>query len=163
MLGQRYAQKLNLIRKDFTFSKGALLTAAGALALLLLLVLVVQRPSVSAPLGGADPQAMQAYAARLNGLAHAHALREAQRARALAAETARWNGLAAAYGHPVAPQGMRPHPNDVMGAYYAAQAIRLSLETGRPDLMPTCLLPQTRALLPSIGDNLWRTQIGPCD
>ncbi len=162
MLGQHYAKKLNLIRKDLTFSKGALLTAAGALALLLV-VLVVQRPSVSAPLGGADSQAMHAYAARLNGLAQAHVLREAQRARVLAAETARWNGLAEAYDQPVTPQGMRPHPNDVIGAYYAAQAIRLYVETGNADYLPQCLAPGTRAALPSIGDNRWRLLIGSCE
>jgi hypothetical protein len=132
-------------------SRNRLFTLSIAVVLVVLGALTVRMALATAAAVSQPERAAQAYAARWTGLAEAYA--DQQRSRE--ADAARWSGLAQMYAE--------RHHWDALGAHYAGQAITYYVRTGNPDYLPQCISAATLAMLPSIGDNTWRTEIAICD
>jgi hypothetical protein len=168
-------------------SRSYVLMVVSALAFVAMASVVLRRSMVSAEREAAEQRVVAAYSASQAGLALEYAEREANRQQALAAESERWtalaqhyaeaeanrerswdayrarlNGLAAHYGQRVMGGLGSQGAWDTVAARYAAQAVHLALETGDHDLLPACMAPRTMALIPSLGDDTWRTTIPTC-
>lgn len=50
----------------------------------------------------------------------------------------------------------------IVGARYTGLAIQEYVRTGNRNLLPDCIAPEVMALLPTIGDDTWRSEVAPC-
>jgi hypothetical protein len=50
----------------------------------------------------------------------------------------------------------------MVGARYTGLAIQEYVRTGNRDLLPRCISPAIMALLPSMGDDAWRSEVALC-
>ncbi|MEK7325955.1 MAG: hypothetical protein AAB217_11930 [Chloroflexota bacterium] len=114
---------------------------------------------------GADPnvqRAANADAARWTGLAEAYA-KSGDAQQAMDAYAARWAGLAQLYAEPTAGTISESQQANVsVAAHYTGLAIQEYARTGNREFLPTCISQDVLALLPSIGDDSWRSEVASC-
>ncbi|MEK7784324.1 MAG: hypothetical protein AAB658_02710 [Chloroflexota bacterium] len=107
-------------------------------------------------------RAANADAARWTGLAEAYA-KSGDAQQAMDAYAARWAGLAQLYAEPTAGTISESQQANVsVAAHYTGLAIQEYARTGNREFLPTCISQDVLALLPSIGDDSWRSEVASC-
>jgi hypothetical protein len=117
------------------------------------------------PGAGPDVQrAANADAARWTGLAEAYAKSSAgyDAQQVMDAYADRWAGLAQLYTEPKPTTSESQQADVFLAAHYTGLAIQEYVRTGNREFLPTCISQDVLALLPSIGDDSWRSEVTIC-